>query len=139
MTEGQTQSKQSQELYAQDGELNIVFNNNDQRIKSITILTMTLKQRVKTKMNILASYGIAGNGDGTYDLEFVVDENSETDYIYDGDRKRMKFTLRKTTMPHKQILYKPLQKKKMKILNIEFVNIFINRYSETQEKTNTYS
>ena len=52
MTEGQTQSKQSQELYAQDGELNIVFNNNDQRIKSITILDDDfIKTRVQTKMN----------------------------------------------------------------------------------------
>ncbi len=124
LTEGQTQSKQSQELYAQDGELNIVFNNNDQRIKSITILDDEfIKTKSADENELLASYGIAGNGDGTYDLEFVVEDGVSVDYIYDGDRNVYEIHLTEDDNATQADFIQTFTKEEGVALNIEFNNI----------------
>ena len=123
LTEGQTQSKQSQELYAQDGELNIVFNNNDQRIKSITILDDEfIKTKSADENELLASYGIAGNGDGTYDLEFVVEDGVSVDYIYDGDRDVYEIHLTEDDNATQADFIQTFTKEEGVALKIEFVN-----------------
>ena len=135
LTEGQTQSKQSQELYAQDGELNIVFNNNDQRIKSITILDDEfIKTKSADENELLASYGIAGNGDGTYDLEFVVEDGVSVDYIYDGDRDVYEIHLTEDDNATQADFIQTFTKEEGVALNIEFVNIIYKSNAETQRK-----
>ena len=122
LTEGQTQSKQSQELYTQDGELNIVFNNNDQRIKSITILDDEfIKTKSADENELLASMELQETETGTYDLDFIVEDGVSVDYIYDGDRNVYEIHLTEDDSATQAYFLHTFTKEEGVALNIEFV------------------
>ena len=91
----------------------------------------------------MASYGIAGNGDGTYDLEFVVEDGVSVDYIYDGDRDVYEIHLTEDDNATQADFIQTFTKEEGVALNIEFVNdSWINPHqmkeSQNYSRTNKY-
>ena len=80
-------STTNQDLAIKEGELKVSFNDTEKGEKySITILDDDIKTNRESIIEFVDSYGISGNGDGSYDLSFKVLEGIAVDFIYDGDR-----------------------------------------------------
>ena len=80
-----------------------------------------------------ASYGIAGNGDGTYDLEFVVEDRVSVDYIYDGDRNVYEIHLTEDDSATQAYFTQTFTKEEGVVLNIEFVSADLAKSSQIRK------
>ena len=116
-------SSEERNLRTKDGELKVTFSNNDRRIKSITILDDDPIETKSVKENeLLVSYGIAGNGDDTYDLDFVVEDEVSVNFVFDGDRNVYEIHLTKDVRASRADFTQTFTKEEGVALNIEFVN-----------------
>ena len=68
-------------------------------------------------------YSFTDNNDGTYDLEFTVDENIETDFVYNEDTKTYEIHL-ETGEDNEREFFRTFTKEEDENLEIVFVNHF---------------
>jgi hypothetical protein len=84
-SEEQIQKRHYEGLQLQKGEFKVKFNNTiDEQVQTITVFDDDIKFS-KNSNELLSSYDITNNGDGTYDLDFTVRDGVSVDIIYNGD------------------------------------------------------
>lgn len=128
-SESEVQSRRNQQLSTQNGSLRVDFNNTEKNTNhSITILDDDIKMS-RTSNEYLESYGIAGSGDGSYELGFTVKDGISVDFIYDGDRGVYEVHLNNDSNASQSVFSETFTKEEGVALNIEFVNDEANRSS----------
>tara|TARA_R110001632_G_scaffold2297_10_gene10096 strand:- start:4896 stop:5567 length:672 start_codon:yes stop_codon:yes gene_type:complete len=88
-SENESKSTNNEGLAIQDGELRISFNDTEKdKSYSITVLDDDIKSSKSENegdLEYLNSYSIATNDDGTYTLDFKVNDGVAVDYVFDAD------------------------------------------------------
>lgn len=131
-SEYQSSSRVGQDMTIQNGELKVTFNDTETEKKStITVLDDDIKMSRDENEN-LESYGITGNGDGTYDLDFAVVSGVTVDFIYDGDRDVYEVHLNADTNASQSDFTQTFTKEEGTDLSIEFIN-----HSSSSSRDNT--
>jgi hypothetical protein len=117
----------NEELILQDGQLKVSFNDtNKEEVHTITVLDDDIKSRGEENTN-LENWGITGNDDGTYDLNFEVKEGIEVDFIYDGDRNVYEVHLMQNEEASQSDFVQTFSKQDDLALKIEFLNYSTSR------------
>jgi len=88
-SENVSRSINNEGIALKDGELRISFNDTEKDKKySITVLDEEIKasrSEDDTDLGYLNSYSVTTNNDGTFTLDFKVNEGVSVDYIFDAD------------------------------------------------------
>ncbi len=122
-SEYQSASRIDQSMTIQNGELKVTFNDTETEKKStITVLDDDIKMSREDSNESLESYGITGNGDDTYDLEFTVVDGVAVDFIYDGDREVYEIHLNDDENATQLDFTQTFTKEEGDVLKIEFFN-----------------
>ena len=123
----------SSDVSLENGALNIEINDTKSNKRSkITVLDNDIKMN-RTSNERLESYGITGNDDGTYNLDFKVIEGVSVEYIYDGDRNVYEVHLNESSSATQSSFLQTFTKEDGIALNIEFVNNIINTTSRSYD------
>lgn len=124
----------NESLSIQGGQFNVNFNDTDQdKIHHmITVLDDDIKSRGEENEN-LESWGMTGNGDGTFDLNFVVRDGIGVDFIYDGDRNVYEVHLTNNQNASQSDFVQTFTKEEGVALNVEFVNYTSTSRTESEE------
>ena len=121
-------------LTIQDGQLKVNFNNTEsEEVHSITVLDDDIKTRGQENEN-LQNWGVSGNGDGTFDLNFAVTDGVGVDFIYDGDRNVYEVRLTEDANATQAEFVQTFTKEEGIALNIEFVNNVIQKNAQQERK-----
>jgi len=123
----------NEDLAIQDGQLTVSFNNaeSEEKVHSITVLDDDIKTRGQENEN-LQSWGMTGNGDGTFDLNFVVRDDIGVDFIYDDDRNVYEVHLTNNLNASQSEFIQTFTKENGVALKIEFVNYTNASRSESE-------
>ena len=109
------------------GRFNLAVNNTlDDRRSTITVVDDDIRYDRSTEDDHLTDYSFTDNNDGTYDLEFTVDENIETDFVYNEDTKTYEIHL-ETGEDNEREFFRTFTKEEDENLEIVFVNHFYDR------------
>lgn len=112
----------NENLILQEGQLKVNFNDTEnEEIHTITVLDDNIKSKGQENEN-LQTWGITGNNDGTFDLNFVVKDGVGVDFIYDGDRNVYEVHLTEGEDASQSSFVQTFSKDEGVALNIEFVN-----------------
>lgn len=118
----QSQSKVNQGLILENGKLQVSFNDTEKdQTYTITVLDNDIKTH-KDSNEYLESYGVSGNGDSTYDLNFKVIDGIAVDFSYDGDRDVYEIHLNQDASATQSDFVQTFTKEDGVALNIEFIN-----------------
>lgn len=133
-SEYQLQSEVNEGLALENGKLEVSFNDTEKdRTHTITVFDNDIKMS-KDSNEYLESYGVSGNGDDTYNLNFTVVDGIVVDFIYDGDRNVYEIHLNEDAGASQSDFVQTFTKEEGIDLNIEFVN---NSQSSTSKVTET--
>ena len=109
------------------GRFNLAVKNTlDDRRSTITVVDDDIRYDRSTEDDHLTDYSFTDNNDGTYDLEFTVDENIETDFVYNEDTKTYEIHL-ETGEDNEREFFRTFTKEEDENLEIVFVNHFYDR------------
>ncbi|MEQ6123052.1 hypothetical protein AAON49_02480 [Pseudotenacibaculum sp. MALMAid0570] len=126
-SEYESQSKVGQGLELENGKLQVSFNDTQKDKKhTITVLDNDIKSN-RDSNEYLESYGVTGNGDDTYDLNFKVVDGISVDFIYDGDRNVYEVHLNEDASASQSDFVQTFTKEDGIALNIEFVNSSVSK------------
>ena len=115
--------KSNQELMIQDGQLKVNFEDTENDKKyTITILDDDIETNRNQDSEFLESYGISGNDDGSYDLDFRVKDGVAVDFIYNGDEDAYEVHLRNDSSASQSDFVQTYTKDDGRALKIDFVN-----------------
>lgn len=86
LSDDQTRSNGSSALTLENGGLTVGFNNKELNTKhTITVLDSNIQTRGEQNKHV-ESWGMSGNEDGSFDLNFTVKDGVSVDVVFDGDR-----------------------------------------------------
>lgn len=111
--------------------VNNVVNNNK---STLTIYDDDIKFNRTSEDDHLASYSIADKGDGTYDLDFTVDNNITVDFVYNEDNEEYEIHLEEGDNTELDFTRTFVKEDDMD-LKITFVNHFNRTASRSESST----
>lgn len=112
----------NEDLAIQDGQLKVNFNNTESEdVHSITILDDDIKSS-RSSNQYLESYGITGNGDGTYSLNFTVVNGYGANFVYNDDTKAYEIHLNSDATANQASYNQIFTKEEGVALRLEFYN-----------------
>ncbi len=113
-------ASKSQGLAIQNGQLSVNFNDteNDKNHR-ITILDDDIQMKSGGN-ELLESYEISGNGDGTYDLDFKVADGVAVDFIYNDDTRTYEIHLNSSLDATQSEFVQTFTKQEGVAINIDF-------------------
>ena len=88
---------------------------------TITVFDDDIKFNRNSEDDHLASYNFTDNGDGTYDLDFVVDNGIKTDFVYNENTKTYEIHLEPGNS-NESNFSRTFAKEEGEILKIDFIN-----------------
>ena len=113
----------NENLYLQAGQLKVTFNDTEKDKKyTITVFDDDIKTSRESDSEYLDSYGISGNEDGSYDLDFRVKEGVAVDFIYNDDESVYEVHLRNDDSATVSDFTQTYSKEDGVALKIDFVN-----------------
>lgn len=134
-SEVQTRSSFNDDLVIQDGQLKVNFKNTiDDKVYTITIEDDDIQTSKDSDENeYLDSYGISGNGDGSYDLDFRVKDGVSVEFLYNGDLGIYEVHLRPDASATGSDFSETYTKQEGVTLKIDFVNHGEGRSNTTRK------
>lgn len=120
----QTRSIYNDRLAIQDGQLRVNFRNtSNNKIYTITLQDDDIQTSKDSNDNeYIDSYGISGNGDGSYDLDFRVKDGVSVEFLYNGDDDIYEVHLRDDANASQLDFSQTYTKQEGMTLKIDFVN-----------------
>jgi hypothetical protein len=111
-----------QDLYLDQNQIKVGFvdTHNDKKT-SITVLDDDIKMK-KGNIERLETFGLSGNDDGSYDLDFKVKAGVVAEIVFDGDRNVYEVHLQDNAKATQSEFLQTFTKENGVALNIEFVN-----------------
>tara|TARA_R110002096_G_scaffold429554_1_gene642541 strand:- start:230 stop:910 length:681 start_codon:yes stop_codon:yes gene_type:complete len=131
----QSHKSSSQEILIDNNKLKIGFidaNTNDKQL--LTILDDNISLQSKNNNKKLADYSIQGNQDGTYNLEFTVEDNVGVSFVYNEAISTYEVHLEDGESTTNSFS-RTLESKDGKILKLDFVNHVSNSNAKSSEET----
>jgi hypothetical protein len=115
--------KMSQDLYLNQNQIKVGFvdANSDKKQATITVLDHDIKMN-KGNIERLETFGLTGNDDGSYDLDFKVKAGVAAEFVFDGDRNVYEVHLQDNAKATQSEFLQTFTKENGVALNIEFVN-----------------
>jgi hypothetical protein len=113
----------SQDLYLDQNQIKVGFvdANSDKKQATITVLDHDIKMN-KGNIERLETFGLTGNDDGSYDLDFKVKAGVAAEFVFDGDRNVYEVHLQDNAKATQSEFLQTFTKENGVALNIEFVN-----------------
>lgn len=120
----QTRSIYNDRLAIQDGQLRVNFRNtSNNKIYTITLQDDDIQTSKDSNDNeYIDSYGISGNEDGSYDLDFRVKDGVSVEFLYNGDDDIYEVHLRDDANASQLDFSQTYTKQEGMTLKIDFVN-----------------
>lgn len=120
----QTRSIYNDRLAIQDGQLRVNFRNTfNNKIYTITLQDDDIQTSKDSNDNeYIDSYGISGNEDGSYDLDFRVKDGVSVEFLYNGDDDIYEVHLRDDANASQLDFSQTYTKQEGMTLKIDFVN-----------------
>jgi PBP1b-binding outer membrane lipoprotein LpoB len=137
LSNGNSQSNKnsSQELLIDNNKLKIGFidaNTNDKQL--LTILDDNISLQSKNNNKKLADYSIQGNQDGTYDLDFKVNNNVDVSFVYNEEISTYEIHLEKGKGGVENFS-RTLEREDGGVLRVDFVNHINNSNAKSSEES----
>lgn len=137
-SEVQSRSSFNDDLFIKDGQLRVNFRNTENnKVYTIAVEDDDIHTSKDNGDNeYLDSYGISGNEDGSYDLDFRVKDGVAVEFLYNGDENIYEVHLREDASASQSEFVQTYSKEDGVTLKIDFVN-HSNGRTEVTKKPRT--
>jgi len=114
--------KMSQDLFIDRNQIKVGFvDTNTDKKSTITVIDNDIKMS-RSNNERLETFGLTGNNDGTYDLDFKVIDGVAVEFMFDGDKNVYEVHLNEDAKASQSEFLQTFTKEDGIALNIEFVN-----------------
>ncbi len=131
----QSKSSFNDDLFIENGQLKVNFRNTiNDKVYTITVEDDDIQtSKNSEENNYLDSYGISGNGDGSYDLDFRVKDGVAVEFLYNGDLGIYEVHLSEDSSASGSDFSQTYTKQEGVTLKIDFVNHGEGRSNTTRK------